>query len=127
MDKRLADSFILCAGARFQPECAEVISSAAMDETLSCWTFLMSKWCSTDQFRSAALLWVVDDSQPWEELHLALTNSIPVLVPEDSSELKELCLKAGCGIYYRNASEARHCLKLLLTREALRSKMGQNG
>jgi len=115
---------IVCAGSAVDPECARIITgSRAMDKRL----FVMSEWLSDDQRSSAALLWVVDGSNPWKDVSFALQRGIPLLVPADNSSLVEICLRLCCGIWYRGELEARLCLDFLQSSDPVRVGMGANG
>jgi hypothetical protein len=118
---------IICAGIRVQPACAQAMEDFQENQRRDvCW-FIMSEWVDDDQYCRATLLWVVDDSEPWEAVHFAMRNRIPLLVPEDNEPMKQVCLSAGCGMFYRDAPEARTSLEFLLTNEAVRRQLGANG
>ena len=88
---------------------------------------VMSDWLSTEQLSRAAVLWVVDDSEPWDAIRIAFRNGIPLLVPDSNRPLKYICLNANCGLFYRDMEEAAQSLALLLTNDELRSQLGANG
>jgi hypothetical protein len=118
---------IVCAGIRVQPACAQAMEDFRQDQPLGVCRFIMSDWLDDDQHYEATLLWVVDESEPWEAVHFAMSNRIPLLVPEDNEPMKQVCLSAGCGMFYRDAPEARTSLEFLLTNEAVRRQLGANG
>jgi len=118
---------VLCAGIRVQPACAEAIENFMEDQSPHVCRFIMSEWVDDEQYEGATLLWVVDGSEPWEAVHLAMTNRIPILVPEDNEPMKQVCVTAGCGMFYRDASDARNCLEFLLMNETVRRQLGANG
>jgi glycosyltransferase involved in cell wall biosynthesis len=57
----------------------------------------------------------------------ALQRHIPILVPEEAEELKDLCLTSNAGLCYGNADELRQSLLLLLSDEPLRRTLGAKG
>jgi glycosyltransferase involved in cell wall biosynthesis len=57
----------------------------------------------------------------------ALHRQIPILVPEDAEDLRDLCLISNGGLFYSNSEELKECLLLLLSNEGLRQRMGSNG
>jgi hypothetical protein len=118
---------VVCAGSQVHPAWTRVLASSLNDKQENGCEFVMSEWLNDEQFRRASLLWVLDDSTPWGAVHAALCSRISLLVPESNSAMKEICVKAGCGLYYRDAVEARYCLNLVLTEDALRKRMGESG
>jgi hypothetical protein len=122
MNKQAAGRLIACAGIHMNSECARVMAESG-DE----YRFVMREWLSEDQLRLAALLWIVDDSAPWSDVRFALTHRIPLLVPENNAPMKQICMNANCGIWYRDEAGARLCLESLLADDALRKRMGANG
>ena len=118
---------IVCAGVSVNVECGEAMGEFLKSHSQNTWRFVMSEWLNDDQYKRAALLWVVDDSEPWEAVQLAMSNRIPLLVPEDNEPMKQVCMSARCGMFYRGPSEARACLEFLLTNEVVRPQLGANG
>jgi glycosyltransferase involved in cell wall biosynthesis len=57
----------------------------------------------------------------------AFLRGLPIVVHEESPELKELCLLSQGGLFYSDAVELGECLELLLSDEPLRRAMGANG
>lgn len=121
------EQIIVCAGIRMRPECARVIADLGAGGQGSKCRFAMSEWLSDDQFRRAALLWTVDDSAPWDEVHFALSHGIPLLAPADNAPLIQVCVSASCGIWYGDEIDARLCLEFLLSSHAIRERLGANG
>lgn len=111
---------IICAGGHIGSECVQVMSGFP-------YRFVMSEWLSEDQFRLAALLWIVDGSAPWDAVYSALSHGIPMLVPEDNAAMQQLCRDANCGIWYRNGMDVQRCLESLLGDNAMREQLGANG
>jgi hypothetical protein len=126
MNELFPQRLILCAGVRTKLECAQAIEYFQETQPLDYW-FIMSEWVDDDQYNGATLLWVVDDSEPWDAVRLALSKRVPLLVPEDNEPMRQVCVSASCGIFYRGASEARICLEFLLTNETIRRQLGTNG
>lgn len=118
---------IICAGIRVQPACAQAMEDFQENQRRDDCRFIMSEWADDDQYNEATLLWVVDDSEPWEAVHFAMRNGIPLVIPEDNEPMKQVCVSAGCGMFYRDAPEARTSLEFLLTNEAVRRQLGANG
>lgn len=87
----------------------------------------MADWLKEDQFCCADLLWIIDGSAPWASVEAALRNRIPILVPDSNPAMKELCLAAGCGLFYFDAAEAQSLISVLLGNQALRIQIGENG
>jgi hypothetical protein len=57
----------------------------------------------------------------------ALRQRIPLLVPEASDELRDLCLVSNAGLFYGNLEELKECLMLFLSNESFRQAMGARG
>jgi hypothetical protein len=127
MNELRPQRLIICAGIRVQPACAQAMEDFQENQRRDVCRFIMSEWVDDDQYYGATLLWVVDDSEPWEAVHFAMRNQIPLLVPEDNEPMKQVCVSAGCGMFYRDAPEARTSIEFLLTNEAVRRQLGANG
>ena len=127
MNKMATGEVIACAGTTMSRECARVIADLGHDGPWDKCRFLMKDWLSADQFREAILLWIVDSSVPWDDIHLALRHRIPLLVPEGNTALTQLCVSANCGIWYRDAVDARLCLEHLLANDVIRKRLGVHG
>lgn len=127
MNKLAAGQLIVCTGIRMNPECARVIADLGNAGRGKNEQFVISEWLSEDQFRRAVLLWIVDDSAPWGDVRFALGHRIPLLVPENNAPMKQVCVSANCGVWYRDEIDARECLEFLLADDSLRERLGANG
>jgi glycosyltransferase involved in cell wall biosynthesis len=119
------EMLIICAGARMDPSCDEAIELLGRGNGTR-FRFVLSDWLTEDCFPQAALLWVVSRGLDREQLRSGMAAGLPVVVPEADSELKALCIEGRCGLYYRDAAEARECLEYLLNHAEIRSRMGAN-
>ncbi len=116
---------IICAGATENPAFTKVMERFCGGSETAC-RFVMGDWLFAAQFRSAALLWIIDDSAPWDKVQSALSSRIPLLVPESNTAMKALCLAGNCGLFYK-AAEASYLLNVLLTDSGLRKRLGDSG
>lgn len=127
MNRLAAGQLIVCTGIRMNPECARAIAELGPGWQANNRQFVMSEWLAPDQFRRAALLWIVDDSAPWGDVRFALSHRIPLLVPENNALMKQVCVSANCGLWYRDEVGVRLCLDLLLANDTVREDLGENG
>jgi len=127
MSNVAAERLVVCAGAHVKPECASAMEDFLAAQESDIYRFVMSDWLSEDQLRGAALLWIVNDSAIWDPVQFALWNEIPLLIPEANTTLKQICVSANCGMYYRDAADARLCLEFLLANDGIRKRLGSNG
>ena len=118
---------IACAGNRFEDEAAEAVDWIDRSRQHDSWRFAMHDWLAGTTIARPKVFWVVDDATPVEGVYAALQSRVPLLVPDNHPELKELCRQENCGLYYRNAAEAFECLEYLLSSSAVSSAMGYNG
>ncbi|MFC3771473.1 glycosyltransferase family 4 protein [Paenibacillus sp. GCM10012303] len=88
--------------------------------------FVHADWLQNDQLLNAKILCVVDSKKWLEYTMLAINNGIPLLVQESIEELKDICLKANCGLYFSDSTEAELCMKYLFANETVRSELGIN-
>ena len=121
------EMLIACIGKRVNPQCAQTMNSFLNEEQQCIFRFVMSDWVQKDQFRMLKLLWVVDEEINQKDIIIGLTNKLPLLVPEANEKLKNLCRERNCGLYYRDAVEAKACLEYLINNDTERVAMGQNG
>jgi glycosyltransferase involved in cell wall biosynthesis len=84
---------------------------------------------SDDDIWGMAKLLLIASPSPQSSAYAlrALQHRIPILVPEEADELRQLCLLANGGLFYGNPEELKECLLLLLSNEALRQAMGTHG
>lgn len=122
-----SEQVVVCAGRCMKSECALAISDLDFGGEGSKYRFVMREWLSQEQFRQAALLWIVDDPAPWDEVDFALSHAIPLLVPAGNALLMGVCVSGNCGLWYRDEIDARLCLEFLLSNDAIRERMGANG
>lgn len=81
-----------------------------------------------DTIAAASLLLVLSgDAQAWTAAVRALAHGVPLVVPEELEELRELCVASGAGLFWREPDELGACVEFLLTREDVRTALGANG
>jgi glycosyltransferase involved in cell wall biosynthesis len=117
---------IVCLGARFRRECASALELLLRMRAARPPRVVMSEWVDESLLSRAMVLWVVDgDADPAAVLGVA-RRGLPLLVPARSEGLKDLCVRANCGLYYADAEEAAVALELLLRDEGARRLLGAN-
>ena len=121
------EKLIVCVGEHINPQCAQTMDAFLKKHKHDIYRFVMSDWIEEDQLRKAKLLWIVDSKARFEDVTVGLWNRIPLLAPEDNTELKKLCSSANCGLYYRNADEAEACIEYLMQNESVAYTIGQSG
>jgi glycosyltransferase involved in cell wall biosynthesis len=57
----------------------------------------------------------------------ALSHGVPLIVPEELEELRELCVASGAGLFWREPDELGACVELLLSRDDVRAALGASG
>jgi hypothetical protein len=119
------EPLIVCAGAQENPVFPMVMEQFCAESGATC-RFVMGDWLSAMQFQGASLLWIFDDSAPWNQVHSALSHRLPLLVPESNTAMKALCITSSCGLYY-DAAQAGYLLNVLLTDIGLRKRLGESG
>jgi glycosyltransferase involved in cell wall biosynthesis len=84
---------------------------------------------SDDDIWSIAKLLVIASPSPQSSAYAlqALRHRVPILVPEEVDELRQLCLVTNGGLFYGNPEELKECLMLLLSNEPLRQAIGAHG
>lgn len=121
------EMLIACIGKRVNQQCAQTMNSFLNEEQQGIYRFVMSDWVQEDQFPMLKLLWVVDEEINQKDINIGIMNKLPLLVPEANEKLKNLCRARNCGLYYRDAVEAKACLEYLINNDTERVAMGQNG
>jgi glycosyltransferase involved in cell wall biosynthesis len=85
-------------------------------------------FCDEEALRRARLLMIPPGGPDGVRQALrAFLRGLPIVVHEESPELKELCLVSEGGLFYSDADELGECLELLLSDEPLRKAMGASG
>jgi glycosyltransferase involved in cell wall biosynthesis len=125
--KDRADVVVGCIGKHVDPECRRAMESSFGEDASPCCRFVLSEWMQEDHLRRSDLVWVVDRSVGLPDVIAGLRNQLPLVVPEENTELTELCRSANCGLYYRDAHEARACLEYLVYNESAARAIGRNG
>lgn len=87
---------------------------------------IKSNWINYEQFKDLSLLIIVDKEGWFEPVLRGIQLGIPLLVNEENLELKELCIKENCGLFYSNPLEAALCTQYILTNDKLRDGLGKN-
>ena len=84
---------------------------------------------SSEEIMRSAKVLLIPSAGPDSFLHAlrAFVRGLPILVREDSPELRGLCLASDGGLFYSGPDELRECMKLLLSNEPLREAMGRSG
>jgi hypothetical protein len=111
---------IACAGREVDPLCVEVINKLARDRACESWRFVPAEWLDDEELRSAWVMWVTDSRAGRPAVTAAIEQGTPLLVPEQSAELKDFCVATGAGLYYGDLAEAEACLRYLVNRSKSR-------
>lgn len=127
MNDARSEPLVVCAGDRISSECSWLIANAGLGNQPNGCRFVLCEWLNAEQFCRASLLWILDNSEPWDEVYFALHQGIPLLVPESNTALRDLCQRAGCGVWYRSESEAQAYLEYLLEGDAMCKRLGGEG
>jgi len=88
--------------------------------------FLLMEWLHEEEIKLADYACVVDNGTNIEDCNAALKAGIPLLVPENSLSLKNLCIDNKCGLYFSDALEAAICLEYLNEHPAIKELLGLN-
>ena len=120
------DVRFVCAGQRIDPECARVMNALTRQGDRR-WRFVLADWVDDEELARARAFWVVDRAVGVADVLRGLRHGVPLLVPEDDIELRDLCMSVGCGLFYRDAAEAIRCLAHLVANETIRRTLGDNG
>lgn len=117
---------VACLGKNFDSKCVQAMTDFLNKNPEFNLRFVMGEWLQDNQFSTVKLLWVVDPKTNKDGVNIGLINKLPLLIPEANDVLKNICVKGNCGLYYRDALEARECLKFLLSNERERKALSQN-
>ena len=115
---------IACVGRRVDVACAEAIDRLTTAEPAGRCRVVMADWLTADQIRGASSFWVVDSSVSLADVVPLLQYRIPLVVPEQHDELRDMCVRTACGLYYRTGAEAVACLNHLREHPDLSTTMG---
>lgn len=89
--------------------------------------FILAEWLSDGDPIRATLMWVVDRDYRRKLITKALKDAAPLLVPESVVSLRNFCLSANCGLYFKDTWTAEACLEFLLSNEGIAREAGKNG
>ena len=59
--------------------------------------FLLDSWMGKESFDSSILAWALDEHVALDALKGLLMQKVPLLVPENSRQLKQFCMENNCG------------------------------
>jgi glycosyltransferase involved in cell wall biosynthesis len=102
---------------------------ADVERTRKCRVLPFDGGDAGDDLMAAADLFLVLSGDP-EALPAAiraLARGVPLVVPEELDELRELCVASRAGLFWREPSELGACVDFLLARADLRRTLGANG
>jgi glycosyltransferase involved in cell wall biosynthesis len=118
---------IACCGERWDDRCLETVEAISRNRSCPPCRLAMAEWLADDELARASLFWVVGAGIPPQGLLSALQVGIPVLVPAECHELKQICVEGECGLYYDTAAEAAESIFWFLNDEGMRKQLGRNG
>lgn len=121
-DRGPSDWPIACVGRRFDPASLEVAESPALDELRV--RLAHVDWLDDAALAAMRLVWVVDPDVTIEELAPHLRHGVPLLVPQASAALRELCRSRGAGLYYADAEDVIAVLRHLAAEPEAARAMG---
>ena len=119
------DVMIVCAGQTLNWQCADAIDRIARSRAHPDWRFVMRDWLD-ENYTGATVILVTSLAVTAADLRPALAARIPLLVPEHHTELRRLCVAAGCGLFYLTADEVEACLERLVSDPALHTALSHN-
>ncbi len=127
--KEIADNskIIVCHGKHVDSICAAALKIFSKKFESRKISFILSDWLYFDQLKTGEIFWIVDENEGLSEGYFGLRYDLPLLVPEKMQELKNLCVKYDCGLFYQNSLEAGYALQYLLDNEKERIKIIKNG
>ncbi|MGV8108411.1 glycosyltransferase family 4 protein [Methanospirillum sp.] len=126
MKAEQSELLIACFGKQVSFQSFQAINTFG-ENMHSNFRFVMGYWLQLDHYRKVKVLWVVDPNTTFEDITIGLRNGVPLLVPDNHIALKNLCITAKCGLYYKDAVEAQACLDYLIRMEEERCILGKNG
>ncbi len=118
---------IICHGKTFDPECAEVFNFFSKIFNSAKLRFIMSDWFDEDQVKEGRLFWIVDGHEDILSGWIGLSDDLPLLVPEKIPELKKLCMKFNCGLFYQGSLDAGVAIEFMMNNDSQRLQMAKNG
>jgi hypothetical protein len=119
------DGLIACFGRHIGDLCTNTVPQIVRGSGLNL-QFVLSDWLTEDQLSKAALFWVQDASTQLEDVQIAMKAGIPLLVPEESEVLRQVCLEGNCGLFYRSHDEAIASVIYLFQHPLTRAALGSN-
>lgn len=120
------DGLIACCGLSIGDLCTKAVPQIVRGCPGLNLQFVMSDWLTDGQLCTAAIFWVQDASAELKDIQLALRCGIPLLVPEGSQVLRQVCVEGNCGLFYRNYEEAIASVIYLVRHPITRSVLGGN-
>lgn len=120
------DGLIACFGRNVGALCTEAVPQIAESCPGLNLQFVMSDWLAEDQIRRAMVYWVLDATAELQDIQTALRCGIPLLVPEQSRALRQVCIDGNCGLFYRDQEEAIACVVYFVRSPLTRAALGEN-
>ncbi len=102
---------------------------ADVERTLKCRVLPFDAVDAGDDLMAAADLFLIlsNDARAWSAAVRALSHGVPLVVPEELDELRELCVASNAGLFWREPEELGGCVEFLLARDDVRAALGNNG
>ena len=119
-------NLVVCLGRVVDPIATAAISEIHQQPLGENLRFVMTNWLAEDQICEAVVLWIVDASAELPEILTFLRFGVPLLVPEECHDLKQLCVSGNCGLFFQNTDEALACLTYLIRNPLVRKSLGEN-
>ena len=108
-----AECLIICVGRRFSDIAFDAISGMQRSQGLPTLRFIHADWCDASDWESARICLVVDPKIELHDLNEGKARSLPLLVPEENSELANHVRAHGNGLYYGGVDDLIGCLGYL--------------
>jgi hypothetical protein len=87
----------------------------------------MADWLDEEELCDVALFLVIDNEVSLARVTDALRFRVPLLVPAGNTELRNLCLTAGCGLVYHDHKSAMEALQTMFNAPSVRHDLGAKG
>lgn len=111
---------VVCRGERFGRECARVMEDFP---AVAGWRFVLSEWLDEELSNSSWLKWVIDPSLEPDDSMAKETRSGPLLVTTRNKHWLKDASAQECGLFYRDAAQARDCIEELYADESLHESL----
>jgi len=117
--------WVACDGKSVHWKCTRAIRDLTAVRN-NYWRFVMCEWLTDTELTECSAFWLADPKASLNGARRAMRVGLPILVPEEHTAARQLCVESRCGLYFTSHLEAEAMLIHLAQNPLLCKRLGAN-